>query len=127
MKKILADKDIEIIIGNLLRAGVLISSAIIIIGAIIYLCQSGHVHPDYHKFKGMNNTFYSLSYVLHGVAQLSGEHIIQLGVLILIATPVARIVFSIIGFIKEHDTLYIVITLLVLLIILSSIFFGIKA
>lgn len=127
MKKIFADKDIEIIIGNLLRAGVIISSIIIMIGAIIYLLQSGHEHPDYRKFEGMNNTFYSLSYVFNGVAHFSGEHIIQLGVLILIATPVARIVFSIIGFIRENDSLYIVITCLVLFIILGSIFLGIKA
>ncbi len=127
MKKIFADKNIQIIIGNLLRAGVLISSAIIILGAIIYLWQSGHAQPDYHDFRGMNHTFHSLPHVLKGVAKLSGEHIIQLGVLILIATPIARIVFSIIGFIKERDRLYIVITLLVLLIILGSILGGIKA
>lgn len=127
MKKNFADKDIEVIIGNLLRAGVIISSIIIIIGALIYLWQSGHEHPDYHKFEGMNNTYYSLSYVFNGVARFSGEHIIQLGVLILIATPVARIVFSVIGFIKENDSLYILITLLVLFIILGSIFLGVKA
>lgn len=127
MRKKFADQDIEIIVGNLLRAGVIISSAIIVIGAIIYLWQSGHQHPNYHKFEGMNNTFYSLSYVINGVSKLSGEHIIQLGVLVLIATPVARIVFSIIGFIKENDNLYIIITFLVLFIILGSIFLGIKA
>ena len=127
MRKKFADQDIEIVIGNLLRAGVIISSAIIVVGAIIYLWQSGHEHPDYRKFEGMNNTFYSLSYVFNGVSKFSGEHIVQLGVLILIATPVARIVFSIIGFIKESDTLYIIITFVVLFIILGSIFLGIKA
>jgi len=127
MKKFFADKDIEVVIGNLLRAGVILSSAVIIIGAIIYLWQSGQDHHNYHRFEGMHTTYYSLSFVLHGVVKGSGEHIIQLGVLLLLATPVARIVFSIFGFIKERDTLYIVITLLVLFIIGSSIFLGINA
>ncbi|MBO9635732.1 MAG: DUF1634 domain-containing protein, partial [Chitinophagaceae bacterium] len=46
--------------------------------------------------------------------------IIQIGVLILIATPIARIIFSIIGFIKEKDVLYIGITLFVLGVIIAS-------
>ncbi len=127
MKKIFADKDIELTIGNLLRAGVILSSIVIITGAIIYLSQSGNDHHNYHRFEGMHNTYYSLSFVLHGVAKGSGEHIIQLGVLILLATPVARIVFSLFGFIKEKDTLYIVITLLVLCIIAGSVFIGLEA
>lgn len=75
----------------------------------------------------MSSSFYSLALVWKGIKGGSGAHIIQLGVLVLLATPIARILFSIFGFIEEKDRLYIVITLIVLLIITGSIFFGIKA
>jgi uncharacterized membrane protein len=125
-KKILQDKDIEIIIGNLLRAGVIISSLTIIFGGFVYLLQHGRNLPDYHTFEGLTGTFYSLPLVLTGVIKGEGEHIIQLGVLILIATPLARVVFSIFGFIKEKDRLYIIITLLVLIIIVTSMLLGLN-
>lgn len=121
------DKDIEILIGNLLRGGVMLSSCTILLGGILYLFGSGGTRPNYLSFEGLNHSFYSLPQVLNGVARGSGEHIIQLGVLLLIATPVARIIFSIFGFIQEKDRLYIAITIIVLIIILSSMFFGLKA
>lgn len=128
MKKIFfADKDIEVFIGNLLRAGVIISSSVIVVGGIIYLWQHGNKLPDYHSFRGMSTSFYSLALVWKGIKNGSGAHIIQLGVLVLLATPVARVLFSVFGFIDEKDKLYIVITLIVLLIITGSIFLGIKA
>ncbi|MGZ3959257.1 MAG: DUF1634 domain-containing protein, partial [Flavisolibacter sp.] len=74
-----------------------------------------------------NHSFYSLPLVFTGVLHGRGAHIIQLGVLILIATPVARVAFSIFGFAEEGDRLYIAITLLVLIIILTSMFLGLKA
>ena len=126
MKKNIHDKDIEIIIGNLLRGGVIASSLIIILGGILYLWQHGGSRPNYHTFHGLNHTFHSLPMVLEGVLKGDGEHIIQLGVLILIATPVARVVFSIFGFLQEKDRLYIIITLIVLLIIVGSMLSGIK-
>jgi uncharacterized membrane protein len=125
-KNFLQDKDLENLIGNLLRTGVLASSATIIAGGCIYLWQHGAQLPAYQSFAGLTMSFYSLPLVLKGVVRGSGEHIIQLGVLFLIATPVARVVFSIFGFIKEKDRLYIVITLLVLIIIGGSMLLGLK-
>ena len=121
------DKDIEVLIGNLLRAGVELSSVTILLGGIIYLFNNGGTIPDYKSFEGLKHSYYTLPQVLKGVQEGRGEHIVQLGVLFLIATPVARIVFSIFGFIQEKDRLYIFITLIVLAIILCSIFLGIKA
>ena len=46
--------------------------------------------------------------------------IIQCGILMLIATPVARVAFSIFVFLEEHDFLYVAIAALVLLILLYS-------
>jgi uncharacterized membrane protein len=121
-----SDKDIEIILGNLLRWGVIFSSIIIFTGGIIYLLRHGNSEPDYKSFQGLLHPFHNLAEVVEGAAAMKGQAIIQAGIICLIATPVARIIFSIFGFLREKDRLYIVISLIVLCIILSSMIFGIK-
>lgn len=114
------DRDIEQIMGNLLRYGVLTSLVVVLIGAGFYLFQHGTEPPSYRKFLGEPKRFSEVKEVLRSAWQGRGRSIIQLGLFILIATPIARIVFSIVGYILEKDYLYIVITLIVLSVILSS-------
>ncbi|MBS1919087.1 MAG: DUF1634 domain-containing protein [Bacteroidetes bacterium] len=126
MKNYWQDKDIEVTLGNLLRWGVMLSSIIVLIGGIIYLAHYGGTRPDYKTFHGLLEPYHSLATIFSGVKKLKGEAIIQLGVVILIATPVARIIFSIFGFIREKDILYIFIALIVLGIIVTSMSLGLK-
>jgi uncharacterized membrane protein len=56
------------------------------------------------------------------LASLEPLAITQLGILTLLATPVARVAASVLGFALEGDRLYAAITLAVLLILLASIF-----
>ena len=121
------DKRLEIVLGNLLRWGVIISSVTVLAGGVVYLVKNGGNAPHYHTFRGLVNPFHSLGQVIHGTLQGDGQAIIQLGVVLLIATPVARIIFSIIGFAKEKDRLYIAIASIVLAIILTGVLSGIKA
>ncbi|SDZ94531.1 DUF1634 domain-containing protein [Pedobacter hartonius] len=120
------DYDMEQLIGQVLRYGVLISGSIAIIGGIWYLYQQGSGTPNYTTFNGEPAGYTSLTGILKGLAQGSASEIIQLGVLILIATPIIRIFFSLVSFIIEKDRLYIVITSIVLFIILFSMFAGLK-
>lgn len=57
-----------------------------------------------------------------GVVGLHGKAIIQLGLLLLVATPIARVVFSAFAFFAEGDYLYVGITLLVLAVLMFSLF-----
>jgi uncharacterized membrane protein len=63
---------------------------------------------------------------VHGVvrAAISGDvlAIMQLGLLILIATPIARVIFSVFAFAKEGDRMYVFFTLIVLAVLLYSLF-----
>jgi uncharacterized membrane protein len=43
-----------------------------------------------------------------------------LGILILIATPVARVAFSVFAFAEERDRMYVIVTLIVLALLLFS-------
>lgn len=115
------DKDIEIIIGKMLRIGVLTAAAVAAVGGIMYLCVSGSsVAPLHNVFKGEPTIYSTLSGVLHGVTTGSTHEIMQLGVILLIATPIARIAFSVFAFLLEKDYMYVVMTLIVLGIIAFS-------
>ncbi len=120
------DKDIELAIGTLLRAGVLLASATVLIGAAVYLFRNGQDIPSYHTFATDTHTLSSVRLIINGLRKGEGRAIIQLGILFLIATPVVRIIFSAFGFMKEKDYLYVLITLIVFCIIISSMFSGVK-
>ncbi|WP_316820808.1 DUF1634 domain-containing protein [Pedobacter gandavensis] len=125
IKKI-TDYDMEQLIGQVLRYGVITSGMVAIIGGIWYLFQNGSAIPNYREFNGEPAGYTSLPGIIEGLKNGSAKEIIQLGVVILIATPILRIVFSLFSFILEKDKLYIVITLIVLVIILFSMFGGLS-
>ncbi|TWI94786.1 putative membrane protein [Mucilaginibacter frigoritolerans] len=126
-KKRFADQDIEQLIGLQLRYGVVIASLIVLVGGILYLYISGSaLLPHYEQFAGEKARFITGAEIWQGALNLNPKGIIELGVVILIATPVLRILFSLIGFIIEKDRLYIIITLIVLLVMMFSTFGGLK-
>jgi len=118
------DKDMQAIIGWVLRVGVFISMLVVFIGGVIYLYRHGHTIANYHEFKGIPDFVHSASGIINGVIHLRGRAIIQAGIVLLIATPIVRVVFSAVGFIIEKDYLYTGITFIVLLIIVISAFSG---
>jgi uncharacterized membrane protein len=116
------DQRIEIIIGTLLRTGVILAAAVVLFGGIVYLVRHGHEAPHYATFTGEPQSLKSPADIMHGVMQFKAQAIIQLGLLLLIATPVARVAFSAVAFAIEHDRMYVVITLIVLVILSYSLF-----
>ncbi len=118
------DQRIEVIIGALLRTGVMLAAAVVLFGAVVYLTRHGGEVPNYSAFRGEPDNLTSVTAILHGALGMSGRAIIQLGLLLLIATPVARVLFSAIAFALERDYLYVCITLIVLGILLYSLFEG---
>ena len=114
------DHRIEVILGNLLRAGVVFSAAVVLSGACIYLFRHGHEHADYRIFRGEPSDFRTIRGVIRSLMEGHGRGLIQLGLLILIATPIARVAFSIVGFALERDRMYVVFTVIVLAVLLYS-------
>jgi uncharacterized membrane protein len=126
-KKFFADTDIEQFIGLQLRYGVITASLIVFIGGLVYLNQFGGLAiPSYHQFVGTKAGFTTIAEISTGLHHMNAKGIIQLGVLVLIATPILRIAFSLIGFVLEKDKLYIGITMIVLVVMMVSIFGGLK-
>ena len=120
--RVWGDKDIEVTMGNLLRYGVLLTVAIILTGAIIYLSKHGSGSTHYSTFSGEPRRLIEIESILQTALQGRGRSIIQLGLLVLIGTPIARILLSIVGFIIEKDILYSIITFVVLIVIILSLF-----
>ena len=114
------DKKVEAIIGILLRSGVILAASVVFIGAIFYLTRYRSSPTDYHVFHGEPS---DLSHVVAIVRDALAWHprgIIQFGLLLLIATPVARVIFTVFAFAHERDRTYVVITLIVLALLLYS-------
>jgi len=114
------DQKVEGIIGNLLRTGVFLSAAVVLIGAAIFLFRHGRSSADFHVFKGEPNDLRSVRGIVERSIHLSGRGIIQLGLLLLIATPVARVAFALYGFAAERDRMYVAFTAIVLVVLVYS-------
>jgi uncharacterized membrane protein len=114
------DKRTQLVIGTLLRTGVFLSAAVVLIGAFLFLAQAAHSNSAYTVFRGEPAELRSLAGIVRGAARSDAAAIIQLGLLLLIATPIARVVFSAAAFALERDWLYVLITLIVLAILLGS-------
>jgi len=103
------------VIGIVLRLGVALAAVVVLAGGVWYLASAGSSSPDYHEF-------HRQALGLHAFASLPGpQAVILVGLLILIATPIARVTFSLVAFHLEGDRTYVVITLVVLAVLLYSI------
>jgi hypothetical protein len=72
------DRQIDIALGHLLRAGVVLSAAVVLIGGAVYLARLGRRPPEYSAFRG-EHSFRHISGVLSGVFSASGRAVIQPG------------------------------------------------
>jgi uncharacterized membrane protein len=121
-KGVWSDQRIENTVGLLLQIGVTLSGLVVLTGAVIYLSRHGTEPVSYRVFHGEPPDYRTFRGILHGVATWHGRGFIQLGLLLLIATPVARVAFAVWGFAEEKDRLYVAFTLIVLAVLLYSLF-----
>jgi len=109
-------------VGGILRLGVLLSSVVIVLGFVPFLVREGARHADYHVFRGEPAAFRTVSGALADAAQADPRGIMQLGVLLLVATPFARVALCLVEFARERDRLYVGVTLTVLLALSVGLF-----
>jgi uncharacterized membrane protein len=114
------DIRLENIIGHLLRAGVLLAAVVVFAGGILYLIQDGSQAVNYWTFIAGGQDIRTLRGIVKLAAHFDSRGLMQLGLLLLIATPVARVVMAIAGFALERDRLYVVVSSIVLAVLLFS-------
>jgi uncharacterized membrane protein len=109
-----SDYEIEQLLGNLLRIGVWTAALVVAVGALVYLAQHGDEAPRYRVFRGEPETLREVTRIVPDAFAWQGEGIIQLGLLLLIATPVLRVIFAAIFFCLQRDYLYVAVSVMVL-------------
>jgi len=120
----ITDVNIEHMVSVVLRAGVLISAGVVLVGGMYYLARHGAEVVDYHAFHGQPRIDRVVGEIVKGAIGLRARSIIQLGILLLIATPIARVAFSLVGFAMERDRTYVAVTAIVLAVLLYGLISG---
>jgi uncharacterized membrane protein len=116
----LTDKALETSIARMLVCGVILSSIAVFTGGMLYLKNAKMQIADYKHFHAAAPSLRTVGGVLQGVLSLNAESIIQLGLLLLIATPVMRVIFCMVGFSRQPDKLYAAVSFVVLAILIYS-------
>jgi len=109
-------------ISRLLRIGLLVSSVIVAVGGVIFLLRHGNETAAYAVFRGVPRDFRNVGGILKDSVGFRGRGLIMAGLILLIATPVARVVFSVVAFLRQRDRVYVAVTLAVLAVLLFSVF-----
>ena len=124
MRKDFTDVDLNRSVGNLLRLGVILSVITSLIG-FVKLFMEGFEMPRKYKLLDMGTSSEKVwSHFWETLCKAEGMAIIQLGILMLIFTPLMRIIFALIGYLKEKDYVYVIISSIVLAIMAVSFFTG---
>lgn len=124
LTKLQEDKRIDEIMGMVLRTGVSLAATIVLIGGIVFLVRHRVPVTNYHVFQGEPAELRTLRGIFREAGAWQGRGLIQLGLLLLIATPVARVAFSVGAFLYERDWTYVAVSLLVLGLLFYSLFSG---
>ncbi len=124
MKKNFTDIDLNRSVGNLLRLGVILSVATSLVGFIKLFIEGFEMPKKYSSLVVGTSSEKVWSHFWNSLCKGEGMAIIQLGILLLIFTPLMRIVFALIGYLKEKDYVYVIISSIVLAIMAVSFFAG---
>ncbi len=118
----LEDHRLEQLLGLVLRIGVLVSAAVVLLGGILFIPAHLHWIPSYSVFTGAREQLRSVPGTVHGVLGFQPDALVQLGFVLLIATPMLRVVFSLFGFVQRKDWLYTVVSLIVTGVLVAGLF-----
>ncbi len=111
-------------LGTLLRSGVLLAASFVVVGAITYLWRHGSEQVDYAVFRGEPAYLRTVPGIVREAFGGHGRAIIQAGLLLLIATPVARVAFAGYLFARQRDATFVIVTLIVLACLIASLLSG---
>ena len=116
---------VERLLGWVLQVGVILAAAVALLGGLLEVMQHGaQAAADYRIFHGEPADVRTLRGIVRGVLHLNGRDVVQLGVLLLLATPITRVALSALAFARQRDRVYVLVTCLVLGLLLTSVLTG---
>jgi uncharacterized membrane protein len=116
------DQDLDVSVAVALRIGVTLSATVVILGGLLLGNHLFGAVPDYTHFQPGDPGLRSVMGIVQGAVNFSPKSVIQLGLLLLIATPVARVILCVIGFARQHNILYVAVSTVVFVILILSFF-----
>ena len=116
----MTDTRLEQMVAVVLRTGVLIAAVVVLGGGLCFLIQHGSDAPGDRTFHGVAAMYRDPREILTAAAGGDCLGIVQLGLLLLIATPVVRVGLALAGFALKRDRTYMTVTAIVLVILLVS-------
>ena len=119
-----SDQDLDISVAVVLRIGIVLSASVVILGGVLLHSHLFSVVPDYAHFQPGDPGLRSVMGIVQGAVNFTPKSVIQLGLLLLIATPVARVLLCVIGFTRQRNLLYVGVSSLIFAILLLSFFKG---
>ena len=115
-----AEHGLEQAMGRILQIGVTASALVVSIGGILYLAQTRGARPSYQHFQSATAQLTTVHGIVAQALSLNPAGIVEFGILLLIATPICRVLFGVVGFAMLSDRLYTAISAIVLVILLFS-------
>lgn len=119
-----SDHEVEQMIGRLLQVGVLVAATMVLIGGVMLLVQHGSRPVEFATFSTAASPLQGLAGIFRGALALDSMAIVQLGLVLLIATPVMRVALTLVAFALQRDRLYILLTTVVLGLLLYGLVWG---
>jgi uncharacterized membrane protein len=116
------DQQLEIAMGRMLRVGVTAAAIVVLAGGLLYFWQFRDSVSNYQHFHGASPASRSITAIVRGVRHLDGRSLISAGLLLLIATPVCRVLFGVVGFALQRDRTYTIVSAIVLIVLVMSFF-----
>jgi uncharacterized membrane protein len=115
-----SDRAMEQLIGRFLQFGVMLAAAVVLVGGTLLLVQHGGAPVSYAVFQREPQQLRTIGGIARGAVALDSRAIVQLGLLLLIATPVVRVAFMLIAFVVQRDRIYVAISGVVLALLLYA-------
>ena len=109
-------------IGRLLRAMVAAAVAVVALGAVLYLVRHGAEPFSFSTFTPGPLDLRSPTRIVTAAFTLDPGAVIQFGILILLVTPMARVILSAVSYARTRDLAYAGLTTTVLAVLLFSLF-----
>ncbi|HJQ19597.1 MAG TPA: DUF1634 domain-containing protein [Gemmatimonadaceae bacterium] len=118
------DDAMDALVGRLLRAGVLTAGALVVVAIPFFLARYGVLPADFRVFRGETHNLRDVSEIMRGALRLDSAAVMQFGVLVLIATPIARVALTLVAFLVRKDRAFVLLSAVVLVILLVGLVSG---
>jgi len=113
-------RDLEASLATLLTAGTALAAVVLFLGTAAFLRADHSKLLNFHTFNASAHA--SVFSVFRDALKLDGAGLMQLGVVLLILTPVTRVLFTLFAFLYKRDWLYVVVTIIVLSVLCYGLF-----